>query len=94
MPNHTLNFKALRLHPIVPGNGRTALVDTTLPVGGGPDGKSPIFIAAGQQVNYQVGVMHRRKDLFGEDAEEFKPERWEKLRPRYFQAESVDHRRC
>jgi len=70
------------LYPVVPGNGRTALVDTTLPVGGGPDGKSPIFIKAGQQVNYQVYVMHRRKDLFGEDASEFKPERWEKLRPR------------
>ena len=25
--------------------------------------------------------MHRRKDFYGEDAEEFKPERWETLRP-------------
>ena len=25
--------------------------------------------------------MHRRKDYYGEDADEFKPERWEKLRP-------------
>ena len=25
--------------------------------------------------------MHRRKDFYGEDAEEFKPERWESLRP-------------
>ena len=25
--------------------------------------------------------MHRRKDFYGEDAEDFKPERWEKLRP-------------
>lgn len=24
--------------------------------------------------------MHRRKDLFGEDADEYKPERWESLR--------------
>ena len=74
--------KALRLHPIVPGNGRVAIVDTTLPVGGGPDGKSPIFIKAGQQVNYVVYVMHRRKDLYGEDADEFRPERWESFRPR------------
>ncbi|XMA19180.1 hypothetical protein WAI453_011971 [Rhynchosporium graminicola] len=25
--------------------------------------------------------MYRRKDLYGEDAEEFKPGRWETLRP-------------
>lgn len=25
--------------------------------------------------------MHRRKDFYGEDAEEFKPERWTTLRP-------------
>lgn len=25
--------------------------------------------------------MQRRKDLFGDDAEEFRPERWEELRP-------------
>jgi len=25
--------------------------------------------------------MHRRKDLFGSDAREFNPERWDKLRP-------------
>jgi cytochrome P450 len=58
-----------------------ALVDTTLPVGGGPDGKSPIFIKKGQIVVYQVYTMQRRTDLYGEDALEFKPERWENLRP-------------
>ena len=58
-----------------------AVVDTVLPLGGGPDGKSPVFIPAGATVNYSVYSMHRRKDLFGEDADEFKPERWETLRP-------------
>jgi cytochrome P450 len=58
-----------------------AHVDTTLPLGGGPDGKSPIFVPKGQMVIYQVYVMHRRTDLYGEDAQEFKPERWENLRP-------------
>lgn len=64
----------------VPLNGRIAVKDTVLPLGGGPDGKSPIHIVAGTQVNYNVFAMHRRKDLYGEDAEEFKPERWEKMR--------------
>lgn len=73
--------EALRLHPVVPLNGRTAVKDTTLPLGGGPDGKSPIFIPKGTQVNYQVWVMHRREEYYGKDADEFKPERWESLRP-------------
>lgn len=72
---------ALRLLPIVPFNARQAVVDTTLPVGGGPDGKSPVFVKAGQTVGYQVYIMQRRKDLYGEDAEEFRPERWESIRP-------------
>ena len=72
---------ALRLYPTVPGNARTAVVDTILPLGGGEDGKSPLFIPKGQMVQYSVYAMHRRKDLYGEDAEEFKPERWETYRP-------------
>ncbi|KAL5325275.1 hypothetical protein ACEPPN_006400 [Leptodophora sp. 'Broadleaf-Isolate-01'] len=77
---YTLN-EILRLHPIVPANSRVCVTDTTLPVGGGPDGKSPIFVKKGTQINYQVYVMHRRKDLYGEEADEFRPERWETLRP-------------
>lgn len=68
--------ESLRLHPVVPANSREALEDTTLPVGGGPDGKSPVFIKKGQLVAWSVYAMHRRKDFYGEDAEEFKPERW------------------
>ena len=68
--------EALRLYPVVPTNSREAVVDTTLPVGGGPDGRSPIFIPKGQVVTWSVYSMHRRKDYYGEDADEFKPERW------------------
>ena len=71
------NNEALRLYPVVPVNGRYANKDTTLPRGGGRDGKSPIFIAKGTSCDYSVHVMHRRKDIWGEDADEFKPERWE-----------------
>jgi len=63
-------------------NSRVAVRDTTIPLGGGPDGKSPVLVKKGQSVNYSAYVMHRRTDFYGEDALEFKPERWEKLRPR------------
>ena len=75
----------LRLYPAVPANGFEAIEDTFLPVGGGPDGKSPIFVAKGQAIGHSVYAMHRRKDIYGPDAEMFRPERWEdkSLRPGY-----------
>jgi cytochrome P450 len=66
----------LRLYPSVPLNGRDAVRDTVLPTGGGPDEQSPVFIRKGMTVEYSVYQLHRRKDLYGEDAEEFRPERW------------------
>ncbi|KAG0645264.1 Cytochrome P450 monooxygenase himC [Hyphodiscus hymeniophilus] len=72
--------ESLRLYPSVPGNARFANKNTTIPVGGGPDGKSPIFIPKGGTVIYSTYSMHRSKALYGADAEEYKPERWENLR--------------
>jgi cytochrome P450 len=69
--------ETLRLYPAVPVNSRMANKDTTLPRGGGTDGKSPIFIPKGRSCYYSVFVMHRRKDLWGENADDFWPERWE-----------------
>lgn len=77
---YTLN-ETLRLWSVVPGNGRRTNKPTTLPRGGGPDGLSPVFLPASTQVDYSIHVMHRRKDLWGEDAEEFKPERFVGRRP-------------
>jgi cytochrome P450 len=68
--------ETLRLYPVVPVDGRRALKDTTLPVGGGPDGTKPVYIRKDTEVVYSVYAMHRRKDFWGEDADEFKPERW------------------
>ncbi|KAL9599199.1 MAG: hypothetical protein Q9219_003980 [cf. Caloplaca sp. 3 TL-2023] len=68
--------ESLRVHPVVPANSRQAIQDTMLPVGGGVDGKSPVFIPKGAIVNYGVHAMHHRKDLFGEDADQFRPQRW------------------
>lgn len=55
--------------------------DTYLPVGGGPDGKSPVYVPKGHEVMYSVYTMHRLPELFGPDADEYRPERWEKLKP-------------
>ena len=68
--------ESLRLHPVVPANSRQAATDTTLPLGGGVDGKSPVFVPKGTIVAYCIYAMHRRRDFYGEDADEFKPDRW------------------
>lgn len=73
---HVLN-EILRLYPNVPINSRRCVRDTCLPRGGGPDGDSPIYVMKGQEVNYLVHVMHHREDIWGQDVEAFKPERWE-----------------
>lgn len=73
--------ETLRLQPSVPTNGRTATRDTTLPRGGGADGESPVYVRKGQEIGYHVYVLHRRKELWGEDADEFRPERWAGRKP-------------
>lgn len=72
---------ALRLYPPVPVNSRTANKTTVLPVGGGNDLKSPVLIPEGTVVGYSVYSMHRRPDLYGMDAELFRPERWDESMP-------------
>ena len=51
--------ESLRLHPVVPLNSRQAVRDTTLPVGGGPDGKAPVFVSKGTEVMYSVSFCCR-----------------------------------
>jgi cytochrome P450 len=71
----------LRLYPAVPFNMRLATTDTTLPVGGGPSASRPILVRKGDVVCYSVGTMHRRTDLWGVDADKFRPGRWENFQP-------------
>jgi cytochrome P450 len=69
--------ETLRVYPPVPINNRKAVRDTILPIGGGPDGTKPMPIRKGQTVNFVIYAVQRRKDIWGEDADEFIPERWE-----------------
>ena len=60
---------------------RIACRDTTLPEGGGPDGKNPIYVRAGTMVDMAFFVLHRLPSIWGTDAELFKPDRWDNLKP-------------
>ncbi len=75
--------ETLRLYPSVPVNTRSVHRTTVLPRGGGADGLSPVLVRKGDNVAFCVYAMHRRKDLYGEDAEEYRPERWEDSLPMY-----------
>lgn len=71
--------ETLRLHPPIPRNARVAKRDTTLPAGGGPDGKSPMLVKKGDLVALQIYVMHRLEELYGPDAHLYIPDRWKNL---------------
>lgn len=62
---------------------RICAADTVLPRGGGATGESPIFVQAGTRVDMNFGVMQRDPDFWGSDAEEFRPERWQTVRPKW-----------
>ena len=72
--------EAYRLTPPVGMNARTALRDTYIPRGGGKDGSSGVFVAKGQTVFTPLFALSRRKGIFGADADQFRPERWESLK--------------
>ncbi|KAL8647228.1 MAG: hypothetical protein Q9226_006518 [Calogaya cf. arnoldii] len=69
--------ETLRLHPPIPLNVRFAKNTTWLPRGGGPSGNSPVLVRKGTGIVLVPYYMHRRKDIYGEDAMDFRPERWE-----------------
>ena len=69
--------EALRVAAPVPLNERVALRDTTIPRGGGPKGDQPVFVPKGRQVLIATYAMQHRADLWGDDVEDFRPERWD-----------------
>ncbi|KAI3458241.1 hypothetical protein Pfo_014904 [Paulownia fortunei] len=65
---HAALSETLRLYPAVPADGKMCFSDDTF-----PDGFS---VKKGHLVSYVPYSMGRMKSLWGEDAEEFRPERW------------------
>ncbi|PMD37883.1 cytochrome P450 [Hyaloscypha variabilis F] len=66
-----------RLYTQIPINVREATKTTLIPRGGGLDGQSPLLIRKGFSFGFSPYHMHRSKEVYGEDANEFRPERWE-----------------
>ncbi|KAJ4759432.1 Cytochrome P450 704C1 [Rhynchospora pubera] len=65
---HASLSETLRLYPAVPQDAKYCFSDDTLPDG--------FDIKKGDTIDYQPFPMGRMKFLWGDDAEEFKPERW------------------
>lgn len=72
-----IHLSGLRLYPPVPLNNREAVRTTLLPTGGGPEGDKPMLVRKGELVVFSQYVNSRKKNIFGFDAYDFRPERWE-----------------
>ncbi|PNP47752.1 hypothetical protein THARTR1_10437 [Trichoderma harzianum] len=69
-------YETLRLQGPSSRVQKVAIRDTILPVGGGPDGKSPLFLEKGTDIILNLWGLHHDKDIWGDDVDQFKPERF------------------
>ncbi|KAI3449145.1 hypothetical protein Pfo_005810 [Paulownia fortunei] len=65
---HAALTETLRLYPAVPVDAKVCLADDTMPDG--------FNVKKGDMVAYQPYAMGRMRFIWGDDAEDFKPERW------------------
>lgn len=66
-----------KLTPSPPPN---SLEPCILPHGGGSSGQDPILLQTGDQVRMSFAPLHTDPDVWGDDAFEFIPERWQNLK--------------
>lgn len=70
-----------RVTPISTVIARQCIKEIVLPSGGGKDGKAPLYVKKGNVVEMNFRCTLRDKSFRGEDADQFRPERWDDLRP-------------
>ncbi|KAL2038290.1 hypothetical protein N7G274_008939 [Stereocaulon virgatum] len=58
-----------------------ALAETTLPLSGGYDGDSPLYVPEGTMFDTSYYVLHRLQSTRGSDGEVFDPDRWDITKP-------------
>jgi cytochrome P450 len=66
--------EGLRVHPPVVG-----LMSKEVPEGG--DTFKGVYLPEGTKIGYCAWGIYRRRDIWGEDADEFRPERWLEASP-------------
>ncbi|CAE6505782.1 unnamed protein product [Rhizoctonia solani] len=71
----TIN-ETLRLFPSVPFNIRRSIGSPSILPSGLSGARHGLFLYPRCSVTYSPLHIHRRKDIWGEDAEDFRPERW------------------
>lgn len=69
--------EGLRLYPPIPSTSRVAMKDDIIPLSNG----TGIRIAEGDGVFIPIFTLNTDKRIWGRDAQEFKPERWENIPP-------------
>ncbi|KAF2113244.1 cytochrome P450 monooxygenase [Lophiotrema nucula] len=71
-----------RITPISVLIQRQCIKPVVFPTGGGNDGMSPLYVDKDDIVEMNFACIMKDSSYWGEDAEDFRPERWESLRPR------------
>lgn len=68
--------ESLRFYSPVPATRRIAMKDDVIPLAEPIGGRYHVKVQKGQNILINISVLNRSKKLWGEDAREFRPERW------------------